>query len=163
MMSKIAYKDIFKRDSDGKITAYGKEYASIKEVPDKVLDIITLDLIREQKSAFKLARPFKIIEKIGWAFIYVSAAAAIASWCVDGQAKDVFQGINMGTLFASAPEISAALIYRMSQLKKIKKIDKIYDIVDKEESRRQWEMIEKQMGEEDSTDGIIYSDDFREI
>ena len=163
MMKKIAYKDIFRRDGDGKITAYGKEYASIKEVPDNVLDVMELDLIKESKESFKIAKPVKVIEKIGWAFVYVSAAAAIASWCADGQAQEIFQSINMGTLFASAPEFATSTICRLAHIKKMKTIEKIYDEIEDEERKRQWERLEMMMGEDDSSDDIIYSDDFQEI
>lgn len=151
-MKKLQYKDIYKRNKEGKVTIHGVEYDSIHEVPDEILELTCEEVLKEYGRIREIAKPIKVIENIGWAFMYVSAGTAIASWILDGQAQEVCKTLNMVTLFASSPEFTTAGAYQIARLKKINKLDKIFEEVETEQRDREIQAINARFAKADDVD-----------
>ena len=143
-MKKLQYRDIYKRDKQGKVTIQGVDYESIHDVPDEVLHLTCEEVLKEYGKVREIAKPIKVIEKIGWAFMYVSAATAIASWVIDGQAQEVCKTLNLVTLFASSPELITAGVYKFARVNKINTLDKILEEVETEQSDREIRAFKRQ-------------------
>lgn len=173
-MKKLKYKDKFLMEKDGKVTIDGVEYQNILDVPYDVLNDMEMYFLKEGSKALAIAKPWKIVEKIGWGLIYVSAGAAVASWIFDGQASEILKQINLYALAASAPEMVSASTYKIARLGKARKIEKILDTLSAATSGKMFQdLLELTVGIdayeegkeifEDNDGDIIESDDFREI
>lgn len=173
-MKNLKYKNKFLMTKDGKVKIDGVEYPNILDVPYDVLNDLEMQLLKEGRKALTIAKPWKVVEKIGWALIYISAGAAIGSWIFDGQACEVLKQINLYALAASSPELIGAAVNKVSGLGRAKKIEKVLDVLSGAVSEKMFQdMLEATVGftayEEgkeilEDTDGtIIECDDFREI